>query len=149
MQSARPAGPGISPLDEELGLVAGCLSPSGQAGLVRLGARLPFAEAAAELAYFWQIPISASTARRQTEAAGAAYEAVQTAAGPAPAPPEAANAPAPLGPPCQFFSADGAMVPLVGGVWAEVKTLAIGTLRPNLPPDPARHCADLSYFSRL
>lgn len=149
MRSARPAGPGISPLDEELGLVAGCLSPSGQAGLVRLGARLPFAEAAAELAYFWQIPISASTARRQTEAAGAAYEAVQTAAVAALAHPEAAEAPAPPGPACQFFSADGAMVPLVGGAWAEVKTPAVGTLRPDPAPDTPRHCTDLSYFSRL
>lgn len=129
--------------------MAGGLSPSAQAGLVRLGVRLPFAEAAAELAYFWQIPISASTARRQTEAAGAAYEAVQTAAVAALAAAEASPAPLPLGPPCQFFSADGAMVPLVGGVWAEVKTLAVGTLCPEPTPGAAPHCTDLSYFSRL
>src|SRR5437660_1398913 len=112
MRSARPAGPGISPLDEELGLVAGCLSPSAQAGLVRLGARLPFAEAAAELAYFWQVQVSPSTARRQTEAAGAAYEAVQAAAVAVLAAAGEAVPPGPPGPPCQFFSADGAMVPL-------------------------------------
>ena len=130
-------------------MVAGCLSPSAQAGLVRLGARLPFAEAAAELAYFWQIQVSASTARRQTEAAGTAYEAVQTAAVAALAQEADAAVPAPLGPPCQFFSADGAMVPLVGGVWAEVKTLAVGTLRAGSTSDTPRHCTDLSYFSRL
>lgn len=134
-------------------MVAGCLSPSAQAGLVRLGARLPFAEAAAALAYFWQLPVSASTARRQTEAAGAAYEAVQTAAVAAPAHAEAASVPLPLGPPCQLFSADGAMVPTQrvpgGGVWAEGKTPAIGTLRPGPTPDTLRHCTDLSYFSRL
>lgn len=130
-------------------MVAGCLSPSAQAGLVRLGARLPFAEAAAELAYFWQIQVSTSTARRQTEAAGAAYDAVQTAAVAALAEAVDDLVPAPLGPACQFLSADGAMVPLVGGVWAEVKTLAVGTLRPGPPPGAPQRCADLSYYARL
>src|SRR4051812_16991071 len=104
MQAARPAGPGISPLDEEWGLVAGGLRPSAQAGLVRLGARVPFAEAAAELASFWQIPVSASTARRQPEAAGAAYEAVQTAAVAALTSTAAVCVPLPRGPPGQSFS---------------------------------------------
>jgi hypothetical protein len=129
--------------------VAGCLSPSAQAGLVRLGARLPFAEAAAELAYFWQVQVSPSTARRQTEAAGAAYEAVQAAAVAVLAAAGEAVPPGPPGPPCQFFSADGAMVPLVGGVWAEVKTLAVGTVCAGPPPGAPPHCTDLSYFSRL
>ena len=130
-------------------MVAGCLSPSAQAGLVRLGARLPFAEAAAELAYFWQIHVSASTARRQTEAAGAAYEAVQTAAAAGLAAAVEAQEPALLGPPCQFFSADGALVPLVGGAWAEVKTLAVGTLRADSTLETPPPCTDLSSFSRL
>lgn len=38
-------GAGLPPLDEELGLVAGCLSPGAQAGLVRPGARLPLPDA--------------------------------------------------------------------------------------------------------
>lgn len=33
------------------------------------------------------------------------------------------------GPAVQQVSVDGAMVPLVGGEWAEVKTLAIGTVQ--------------------
>lgn len=122
--------------------MAGCLSPRAQAGLVRLGARLPFAEAAAELAYFWRIPVSTSTARRQTEAAGGAYDATQTAA--AEALTRAGDDLASGGPPCQLWSADGAMVPLVGGEWAEVKTLAVGTLHPGAGPDAPRHLADLS-----
>jgi hypothetical protein len=117
---------------------------------VRLGARLPFAQAAAELAYFWRIPVSKSTARRQSEAAGAAYVAVQTAAAEALAR-EGGAGPASPGPPCQFFSADGAMVPLVGGEWAEVKTLAVGTLHPAGPTPEASppRATELSYFSRL
>ena len=116
------------------------------AGLVRLGTWLPFARAAEELAYFRRVRVSGSTARRQTEAAGAAYVAVQTAAADALA--GAAAPPAPPGPACQFLSADGAMVPLVGGEWAEVKTLALGLVP---PPDGAgaARATDLSYFSRL
>jgi hypothetical protein len=121
--------------------VAGCLSPGAQAGLVRLGAHLPFAQAAAELAYFWRIPVSKSTARRHAEAAGASYAAVQDAEAAALARDEGAAAPA--GPPRQFLSADGAMVPLVGGEWAEVKTLAVGALA------AAGRATALSYFSRL
>jgi hypothetical protein len=41
------------------------------------------------------------------------------------------------------------MVPLVGGVWAEVKTLAVGTVCAGPPPGAPPHCTDLSYFSRL
>jgi hypothetical protein len=71
------------------------------------------------------VPLSEATARRHTEAAGAAYAAVQAA--------EAARlereAPAPPpGPAVQLVSADGAMVPLLGGDWAEAKTLVIGTV---------------------
>jgi hypothetical protein len=44
------------------------------------------------------------------------------------------------------------MVPLVGtGVWAEVKTLALGTLQPPVLErgEPVVHTTELSYFSRL
>ena len=108
---------------------------------MRLSTHLPFAQAAADLAYFWRIPVSKSTARRHTEAAGATYAAVQDAAAEALTRPDAA--PPPAGPPRQFLSADGAMVPLVGGEWVEVKTLAVGTL------DDAGRATALSYFSRL
>jgi hypothetical protein len=39
------------------------------------------------------------------------------------------------------------MVPLVGGTWAEAKTLAIGTVTPG--PDGTAHTTELSYFSRM
>ncbi|HEX5505053.1 MAG TPA: hypothetical protein VFW96_20725 [Thermomicrobiales bacterium] len=131
-----------------MGLLPGRLSPALAAGLTRRGTWLPCARAAEELAYFWRARVSASTARRQTEAAGAADVAVQTAA--VEALEQGAGAP-PAGPARQFLSADGAMVPLVGGAWAAVKTRAVGTLQaPVREADGWRvHTTARSYFSRL
>jgi hypothetical protein len=110
---------------------------------------MPFRQAAEQLAFFWGVVLSEATVRRHSEAAGAAYVALQTAEAerlereiPTP----------PAGPAVQQLSADGAMVPLVGGVWAEAKTLAIGTIRAaaQVPASPAEavHATELSYFSR-
>ena len=48
------------------------------------------------------------------------------------------------------MSADGAMVPLLHGVWAEVKTLVIGEVQPAVKEKGERvvHTRNLSYFSR-
>ena len=116
---------------------------------MRLGAWVPFPRATPLLAHFTHTAVSEPTLRRQTEQAGAAYVAVQTAVvealeRDAPEPPP--------GPARQQVSVDGAMVPLVGkGVWAEVKTLALGTVQPPVLEDgqPVVHTTDLSYFSRL
>lgn len=109
---------------------------------------MPFAPAAQMLAHFTPVATSEPTARRLTERAGAAYEAVQTA--------EAVTIreelPAvPAGPAVQQLSVDGAMVPLVHGEWAEVKTLALGTVQERVwERDHWQvHATDLSYFSRL
>lgn len=58
---------------------------------------------------------------------------------------------APEGPPVQLVSVDGAMVPLVGRQWAEVKTLAIGTVEQGVlgKGEMEAHTKDLTYFSRL
>jgi hypothetical protein len=144
MPSVRPADAGFSPLDEDLALVPGVGSPTLLAGLVRLGTALPFAQAAAALAFFWQVQVSTSTARRQTETAGAAWVALQTQAV---ALLEQEAPPPPTGPPCQFLSVDGAMVPLVGGVWGEAKTLSVGTIVAG--GDGRPQTTELSYFSRL
>jgi len=56
--------------------VPGSLSPHLLEGLVRVSSRLPFAQAAAELAFFWQAVVSDETARRVTEQAGTAYVGV-------------------------------------------------------------------------
>src|SRR5947209_11134371 len=51
------------------------------------------------------------------------------------------------GPAVQQVSADGTMVPLRGGRWAEARTLAIGTV--EAVKDGKVHTTQLSYFSRL
>jgi hypothetical protein len=135
---------GFFPLDEQLGLVAGQFAPRLIEGIVRLGTWMPFGQVPEMLAFFTGGSIDADTARRLTERAGAALVAVTDAAvlrlerTPPPAPP---------GPPVQQLSADGAMVPLVGGVWAEVKTLAIGTVERDAAG--TIHTTQLSYCSRL
>ena len=117
---------------------------------MRLGAWMPFDVAAGELTFFWQVQVSEATVRRHAYAAGEAYAAVQAAQLEQI---EREQLPEPLGPPLQLVSADGAMVPLVGGEWAEAKTLAIGTVRPpRHTPETGEwqvHTTELSYFSRL
>jgi hypothetical protein len=148
MASARPVGSGFFPLDEELALLPGRLTPRLQEGLVRLSTWIPsFAKAAAELAYFTQVHVSRETARRLTEAAGAVQVALETQA--------AAyvlehQPPPPAGPEALTFSVDGAMIPLVNGQWTEVRTLAVGeVLAPrSTPGGPVCQTTQWSYFSR-
>ena len=49
------------------------------------------------------------------------------------------------------MSTDGALVPLVHGEWAEVKTVAIGAIQPPVIEngETVIHTTELSYFSRL
>jgi hypothetical protein len=79
MASAPNVAQAFSPLDEELQLLPGRLSPTLHEGLVRLSSWMPFAPAARLLADFMHLPeIPESLARRYTETAGAAYVQVQT-----------------------------------------------------------------------
>ena len=119
------------------------LTPALAASAVRVGASVPFAEAAALLAHFTGVRVGSETVRRLTEAAGAAQVAVETAAVAAL---ERTLPDGPPGPTMQLLSVDGAMVPLRAGVWAEVKTLAVGEVV-AAPDGPTT--AALSYFSRL
>ncbi|MDQ2786226.1 MAG: hypothetical protein M3Y58_14635 [Chloroflexota bacterium] len=135
---------GFSPLDEQLGLVTSQFAPRLIEGIVRLGTWMPFGQVPEMLAFFTGVAIDADTARRLTERAGAALVAVEDAAV---ARVEAESPLPPPGPPIQQLSADGAMAPLVGGVWAEVKTLAIGTVTRDAAG--AIQTTDLSYCSRL
>src|SRR5205814_8693449 len=92
-------------------------------GLGRRGAWMPFAPAAAALAWFTGAPVGRETARRLTEAAGAALVALEDAE----AQRLAAERPRPdEGPRVVQLSLDGAMVPLVGGEWAEAKLATVG-----------------------
>lgn len=151
MAPVRSVGRVFSPLDEELGLLGGDLTPHAQEGLVRLATWVPFGPAADLLESLLGVRVSKASARRDTLHAGElalrAWDE-QTAELQRNLPPAATGAPQ------QVMSADGAMVPLVGGVWAEVKTLVLGEVAPSTTPVPARAPQDaqlehLSYCSRL
>ncbi len=95
------------------------------------------------IAFFCRVPVSAETVRRTTERAGAVQVAIEDAAL---VELEVEAPPVPEGPAIQQVGADGAMVPLVAGEWAEVRTAAIGTVAED-GPEP--HAPDVAYFSRL
>src|SRR5690242_19901069 len=113
MAPAPPVGWGFSPLDEELALPPGRLTPASHEHLVHLASWMPFARAAELLERLVGVQVSAATMRRLSEAAGATLEQVQTAASQEDPEPEE---PAPLPRPTEsklILSADGAYVPLV------------------------------------
>ena len=143
MAPARPVEPGFSPLDEELGLLPGSLSPQYQEHLGRLAVWMAFERAAQMLAALTGVQVSEATTRRQTYSAGAAYEAVQAAQALTPVDPGGGSPADQL-----VLSADGAMVPLVHGQWAEVKTLVIGEMAAGQQAGEAKS-QHLSYFSRM
>lgn len=149
MGFARRVAPGFFPLDEELELLPGSLTPHLHECLVRLGAWIPsFTEAGALLQALTGGHVSEPAVRRKTEAAGAAYVAWQTEEVKRI---ERELPPAPPGPSKALLSVDGAMVPLLHGEWAEVKTLVMGAIQaPVKEKDEwVVHMDQLSYFSRL
>jgi hypothetical protein len=123
------------------------LLPLGDEAVVRLGASLPFGQAAALLAATTGLQVSKATFDRATLAAGRALVAAEEAATAhlgetLPASGAAAVA-------HQQISIDGAFVPVIGEAdkrWAEVKTMAIGTVEQR---DGGPKAVDLSYLSRL
>lgn len=143
--SVPPAGRVFSPLDERIGLLLNStFSPRVHQCLVRLGTELPF-ERVPELArLLLGVTVSVETVRRLTEAAGVAQMEREQAACHRLLR-EASDGPA--GPPVQQLSADGAMVPLTGGQWAEARTIVLGTV--EVGEDGVPHTRNLRYFSRL
>ena len=77
MEFARPAGRAFFPLDDELELLPGMLTPSLQEDLVHLGTWMPFERAVKELKHFARTDVSRPTVERITEVAGAAYVETQ------------------------------------------------------------------------
>jgi hypothetical protein len=148
MASARNVARAFFPLDDELGLLSGRLSPTLHGWLVRLASYLPFAQAAALLSEFAHVSLSQGSAQRLTYAAGTSVVVEQTleAERIVQEMPEARPGPA-----CLLLSADGAMVPLVGGDWAEVKTLVVGKVeaQPHADGSLLVQTTELSSFSRL
>ena len=77
MDTARTVAKAFFPLDNELALLPGRLTPLLQDHLAHLGTWMPFAKAIALLKCFTHAQVSESTAQRLTEATGLAYETVQ------------------------------------------------------------------------
>jgi len=144
MGPALIVGEAFFPLDEELGLLSGGLTPRAEETLVRLSSWMPYEAARELLEDLLGVQVSKATACRATMATGMAallvwdgeVERLKQEA------PEA-----PAGAEKQALSADGAMVHLVGGEWVEVKTLVIGEVTRNRRGEVCTQ--HLSYCSRL
>src|SRR6266581_5729198 len=120
---------GFFPLDEELGLLPGSLTPLQQEHLVHLALWVSFPKAVKLLAQLMGVQVSEATARRHTEEAGAAYEALQNEQASQLVHEQEKKSKQRRARSCQpkqgavkepatklMLSSDGAMVPLVGGV---------------------------------
>jgi hypothetical protein len=108
---------------------------------------MPFAQAAELLEDMVGIRVSKGVSQRCTEEAGAMYtqmqqEEVERLEKEAPEAEKGADK--------LQVSADGAMVPLLHGVWGEARTVVIGEVQPEVDEHGERvvHTRNLSYFSR-
>ncbi len=124
--------------------MSGGLTPRGEETLVRLASWMPYASARELLKDLVGIQVSKATARRLTLGAGEAALAVcegevERLKQEVPQ--------APAGADQQLLSADGAFVHLVGGEWAEVKTLLMGEVTRNKRGEVCTQ--RISCFSRL
>jgi hypothetical protein len=132
-----------------LGLLPGQLEPQLQEKLIRLGSWLPFEPAASLFTALTGVAVSKATCRRLTEKGGEVQverqegAVVAMEAGELVTPERVAEK--------LLLSTDGAMVPLVGGEWAEVRTLAIGEVlgQETGAGQQETNTHALSYFSRL
>ena len=110
-----------------------------------MGSLVPFVPAAELIGRFRKVEVSEPTVRRVSESSGQAWVELQRKEVEVL---ELGLEKAPEGPALQQLSVDGAMVPLLHGEWAEVKTLVIGTIEePGLKGEV--HARDLSCFSRM
>jgi hypothetical protein len=145
--SAQNVGRNFSPLDDELELLSGELTPKGHENLVRLSGWVAYERAVELYEALTGIIVSDSTSRRYTQAAGRVYEKQQNEeAGYL----EKMKPVAPQGGNKIQLSADGAMVPVLHGQWREVRTLVIGEVEPPVKENEewVVHTRKLSYFSR-
>jgi hypothetical protein len=138
---------GFFPLDKELHVPDGHLLPHAEEALVRLASELPFGRVAEHLQEMLGVVVHAATVRRHTLATGQrSLEVQMEQAQPRAACPEEPAAER------LAMSSDGAMVPLVGGVWAEVKLVAIGTVERRQQKRGGGEetvTRQLTYFARM
>lgn len=132
-----------SPLDEELGLLPGPLTPALAEQIAYMGTLLPFPAARGLTERCFRVALSEPTVRRRTYAAGEAAEASEAAFVKKL---EKSLERSPVkGPPRQQVSADGAMVRMKGGEWKEVRSLVIGTVSAG---KDGPQVSEQGYYSR-
>jgi len=129
----RACHAGCAPLDAQLGLDGGRLSPGLSRVACRLGIAGSFAAAAGHLADILRVAVPAEAVRRVTEGVGAVAEAEQQAlvAQARRGQPPAADGPAPAQ---LVVTVDGVHAPLHEG-WQEVKVGRVAPLGPALRVD--------------
>lgn len=115
---------------------------------VRLAVWMPFGRAVQLLEAITKVQVGKETARRRTEQAGKQVEDAQDAQASRLMDARQAVAcqqdePAPR----QVYSADGAMVPLMHGVWGEVKLLVLA--KQVRDPQGRMQLVELSYYARM
>ena len=148
MRPVRPAGAGFFPLDRELELRPyERFTPRVTEVLARLGATVPFGEAADLLELVLGVRVSEATERRQTYAAGEAALAVEAAEL------ERVERELPVAehPPERLpISLDATQVPLVGGGWSEIKLGVFSDLVPgqDAAGQPVLQATNHSYAAR-
>ena len=133
------------PLDKQLQVPDGHLLPHAQETLVSLSSELPFGRVVKHLKRTLGVVVPVSTVRRQTLAVGQRMLEVhnEQAQPLADCPEEKASE-------RLAMSSDGSMVPLVGGVWAEVKVVAIGQVERRKRKDKEEIVTThLTYFARM
>jgi hypothetical protein len=133
------------PLDKQLQVPEGHLLPHAQETLVSLSSELPFGRVVKHLGRMLGVVVPVSTVRRLTLAVGQRMLEVQNEQ-------SRPLADCPEEPACErmAMSSDGSMVPLVGGVWAEVKVVAIGQVeRRQSNGEEEIVTSQLTYFARL
>jgi hypothetical protein len=128
-------------------LLPGKLTPLGHENLVRLGGWIPLEQSVKVYGDLMGIHVSRIVSQSYTEEAGAAYEGIQKEDV------KRLEREMPEPKACHErlqVSADGAMVPLVQGVWAEVKTVVIGEVQEAVEKHGEKivRTQNLSYFSR-
>jgi hypothetical protein len=145
MEPARNVEAGFFPLDDELELPSSGLTPHAHQGLVLLGTLLPFRKAATHLDTLLKVQVSASTARRVTEQAGACLQRWQDQQ----AQPLAQAQPAMEEAVAErlAMATDGVLIPVLPNEWTEVKMTTIGEVKQR--KNGEAHCEQLSYFARL
>ena len=145
MGSALLAAGSFFPLDEELELLPGSLTPGLEEMLVRLGSWMPFAQAQGLLVDWMKLDsLSEATVRRHTKRQGGLRGDQEEEARALEQGLEPDREVVGSGSVRLVVEVDGAMAPLVGGEWAEVKTVVIGEVdEKGAEPGTLK---ELSYF---